>query len=204
MPKSPEPEGSPRLMTTAEIAKEHDVSRQTIHTYRRTGIFPAPVEGEGNTRPRFREDEVVAFFEANPKQPRKKRRPQPQQGDPVAATTDPRIPQLAEAAHRVAREKATKLPEWKDLPLSEREKATAEARLWLRAAVEAGIAPPLVAPSDKHMAVYVVDGQFLYSDYPTSPPSDSVQRLLWASEMAESLEEIRDAGHEVRLIGWSE
>jgi len=79
VPKSPEHEGSPRLMTTTEIAAEHGVSRQTIHTYRRTGIFPAPVEGEGSTRPRFREDEVAAFFEANPKQPRKKRRPQPEQ-----------------------------------------------------------------------------------------------------------------------------
>lgn len=79
-------------MTTTEIAKEHGVSRQTIHTYRRTGIFPAPVEGEGSTRPRFREDQVDAFFEANPKQPRKKRRPQPeQQGEPVTTTTDPRI-----------------------------------------------------------------------------------------------------------------
>ena len=88
MPKSPEPEGSPRLMTTTEIAAEHEVSRQTIHTYRRTGIFPSPVEGEGSTRPRFREDEVAAFFKANPKQPRKKRRPQPeQQGAPMATTT---------------------------------------------------------------------------------------------------------------------
>lgn len=79
-------------MTTTEIAAEHGVSRQTIHTYRRTGIFPSPVEGEGSTRPRFREDEVVAFFKANPKQPRKKRRPQPeQQGEPVTTTTDPRI-----------------------------------------------------------------------------------------------------------------
>jgi predicted transcriptional regulator len=66
-------------MTTTEIAAEHGVSRQTIHTYRRTGIFPAPVEGEGSTRPRFREDQVAAFFEANPKQPRKKRRPPSQQ-----------------------------------------------------------------------------------------------------------------------------
>lgn len=82
MPKSPEPEGSPRLMTVNEIAATHDVSRQTIHTYRRTGVFPSPVEGEGSTRLRFREDEVAAFFKANPKQPRKKRRPQPQ-GEPA-------------------------------------------------------------------------------------------------------------------------
>lgn len=92
MPKSPEHEGSPRLMTTMEIAAEHGVSRQTIHTYRRTGVFPQPVEGEGSTRPRFRADEVAAFFAANPKQPGIKRSPQPQQqGEPVTATVDPRI-----------------------------------------------------------------------------------------------------------------
>lgn len=87
MPKNPDHEGSPRLMTTTEIAAEHGVSRQTIHTYRRTGVFPSPVEGEGSTRVRFREDEVVAFFKANPKQPRKKRTfPSKQQGDPMPAT----------------------------------------------------------------------------------------------------------------------
>lgn len=87
MPKNPEQqEGSPRLMTVTEIAAEHGVSRQTIHTYRRTGIFPAPVEGEGSTRPRFREDEVAAFFKANPKQPRKKRHfPPKQQGGQTMA-----------------------------------------------------------------------------------------------------------------------
>ena len=96
MPKSPETEGGPRLMTTAEIAVEHGVSRQTIHTYRRTGIFPSPVAGEGSTRPRFREDEVAAFFKANPKQPRKKRRSQPdQQGVPVTTVVDPRIAVLS-------------------------------------------------------------------------------------------------------------
>lgn len=66
-------------MTTTEIALEHGVSRQSIHTYRRTGVFPQPVEGRGSTRPRFREDEVAAFFAANPKQPGIKRSPQPKQ-----------------------------------------------------------------------------------------------------------------------------
>ncbi|WP_018385285.1 helix-turn-helix transcriptional regulator [Wenjunlia vitaminophila] len=68
-------------MTTAEIAAEHGVSRQSIHAYRRTGTFPQPVEDEGSTRPRFRADEVAAFFEANPKQPGKKRSSLSQQGD---------------------------------------------------------------------------------------------------------------------------
>ena len=79
MPKSPEHEGSPRLMTTTEIAAEHGVSRQSIHAYRRTGAFPQPVEGEGSTRPRFRADEVAAWFAANPPQPGKKRSSPPQQ-----------------------------------------------------------------------------------------------------------------------------
>lgn len=78
-------------MTTMEIAAEHGVSRQTIHTYRRTGVFPQPVEGEGSTRVRFREDEVAAFFAANPKQPGVKRSsPAQQQGEPVSTTVDPR------------------------------------------------------------------------------------------------------------------
>lgn len=77
-------------MTVTEIAAEHGVSRQTVHTYRRTGAFPRPVEGEGSTRPRFRADEVAAFFVANPKQPGKKRTdpaPAEQQGVLVTTTT---------------------------------------------------------------------------------------------------------------------
>lgn len=60
--------------------------------------------------------------------------------------TDPRARQLAEAVHGLARQKATKLPAWQDLPVSERDKVTVEARLWLRAAVEAGIAPAADQP----------------------------------------------------------
>ncbi|MEU6661235.1 helix-turn-helix domain-containing protein [Streptomyces sp. NPDC046821] len=59
-------------MTTSEIAAEHGVSRQTVHSYRRRGGFPKPVEGEGSTRPRFRADEVAAFFAANPPSPGKR------------------------------------------------------------------------------------------------------------------------------------
>lgn len=75
-------------MTTTEIAAEHGVSRQSIHAYRRTGAFPQPVEGEGSTRPRFRADEVAAYFAANPPQPGKKRgSPPKQQGASVTTTT---------------------------------------------------------------------------------------------------------------------
>lgn len=68
MPKSPEPEGSPRLITISEIADEHGVSRSTVHTYRRSGTFPRPVPAEGSTKVRYRADEVAAWFAANPKQ----------------------------------------------------------------------------------------------------------------------------------------
>lgn len=60
------------MMTTSEIAAEHGVTRQTVHAYRKRGVFPRPVEGEGSTRPRFRADEVAAFFVANPPSPGKR------------------------------------------------------------------------------------------------------------------------------------
>lgn len=73
-------------MTVNEIADEHGVSRQTVHTYRRRGVFPKAVEGEGSTRPRFREDEVTAFFIANPKRPgRRTDRETPTEGESVSA-----------------------------------------------------------------------------------------------------------------------
>lgn len=84
MPKSPDSEGRARLMTVTEIAQEHGVSRQTVHTHRRRGDFPKPVEGEGSTRPRFRAEEVAAWFADNPKQPGKRTdlAPEPDRGEP--------------------------------------------------------------------------------------------------------------------------
>ena len=84
MPKSPEPEGSPRLITIKQIAEEHGVSRSSVHTYRRSSTFPQPVPAEGSTRIRYRADEVAAWFEANPKQQGKRTDLAPQQqGDPA-------------------------------------------------------------------------------------------------------------------------
>lgn len=97
MPKNPEREGSPRLITITEIAAEYGVSRATVHNYRRAGTFPrpAPVEGTEKTKLRFRADEVAAWFKANPKRQGKRtdlatKRPV---GEPVTSTTtvDPRI-----------------------------------------------------------------------------------------------------------------
>ncbi|MEU8968126.1 helix-turn-helix domain-containing protein [Streptomyces monashensis] len=71
-------------MTTSEIAAEHGVSRQTVHAHRKRGAFPKPVEGEGSTRPRFRADEVAAFFAENPPTPGKRTDlPAKQQGEPA-------------------------------------------------------------------------------------------------------------------------
>ena len=72
-------------MTVSEIAQEHGVSRQTVHSYRTRGNFPKPVEGEGSTRPRFRADEVAAWFVANPPQPGRRTdlASRQQQGEPA-------------------------------------------------------------------------------------------------------------------------
>lgn len=73
-------------MTTMEIAAEHGVSRQTVHAHRKKGVFPQPVEGAGSTRPRFRADEVAAFFAANPPAPGKRTDlPAKQQGEPAVS-----------------------------------------------------------------------------------------------------------------------
>ncbi|MFH9013988.1 helix-turn-helix transcriptional regulator [Streptomyces sp. NPDC017943] len=91
MPKNPDSEGVPRLMTVTEIAEEHGVSRQTVHSYRTRGSFPKPVEGEGSTRPRFRADEVAAWFTANP--PRPGKRTDLASHDEGAPMTSPKQPQ---------------------------------------------------------------------------------------------------------------
>ena len=119
---------------------------------------------------------------------------------------DPRARTLAEHLHRIVREKADNLPSWDDLALSERERAVADARLWLRAAIEAGIAPLADRPSDKHDAILLDNHGQIWGEYQTSPPShgDAILRLVWASEQCSSKQEIEAEGVEFRLIGWSE
>lgn len=93
MPKSPEREGSPRLLTIDQIAETHGVSRSSVHTYRRGGTFPRPVPVEGTTRVLFDADEVAAWFEANPKQQGRRtdlHSKKPKQGEPVTTTVDAR------------------------------------------------------------------------------------------------------------------
>lgn len=72
-------------MSISEIALKYDVSRSSVHTYRRGGTFPrpAPVEGMEKTKLRFRADEVAAWFKANPKsQGKRTDLPAKQQGEP--------------------------------------------------------------------------------------------------------------------------
>jgi predicted DNA-binding transcriptional regulator AlpA len=110
VPKNPEREGSPRLITIGQIAEEHGVSRSSVHNYRRSATFPRPVQVEGSTKTQYRADEVAAWFEANPPQQGKRTDlapPEPEQGEPVTTTVDPRTAVLSDLCH----------PEWN--PVSE-------------------------------------------------------------------------------------
>jgi hypothetical protein len=118
-------------------------------------------------------------------------------------TTDRRIRQLAEARQQIGHETYGSTANWNSLKPDEQQLFLTEAAAWLRAAVEAGIAPLAERPTDKHMAVYVDDEGFLYGEYPTVPESDCILRLVWDSDMAESKAELEDQGAEFRLIGWS-
>jgi len=99
VPKNPEHEGSPRLLTISQIAEEHGVSRTSVHTYRRGGTFPQPVQVEGTTKLRYRADEVAAWFAANPKQQGKRTdlTPTDQQGGPAVAEQTVAQPLSADA-----------------------------------------------------------------------------------------------------------
>ena len=121
-------------------------------------------------------------------------------------TSNPRIRQLAEARQRVGHEAYGSTANWNNLKPDEQELFLAEAALWLRAAIEAGIAPAAERPSDKHDAVWVDDEGFLYGEYQTSPSShgDALLRLVWASEQCTSKREMEDEGVEFRLLGWSQ
>lgn len=118
-------------------------------------------------------------------------------------TADPRALTLAQHRQRIAHEAFGDIPDWADLHDDGRELMLAEAASWLRAAVEAGIAPMADRPTDKHDAVWVDEEGFLYGEYRTVPESDSMVRLVWASEQAVSKQELEDAGAEFRLLGWS-
>ncbi len=119
--------------------------------------------------------------------------------------TDPRILRLAEARYRNGYG-ATVADAWDTLDASLRQHLISEAEAWLRAAVEAGIAPLADRPTDKHDAVWLDDDGWLWGEYQTSPPShgDAILRLVWASEQCSSKSELEQQGVEFRLIGWSQ
>jgi predicted DNA-binding transcriptional regulator AlpA len=92
-------------MSISEIALKYDVSRSSVHTYRRGGTFPrpAPVEGMEKTKLRFRSDEVAAWFEANPKQQGKRTdlTPEAEQGEPMTAVAQDENESVNDADWRV-------------------------------------------------------------------------------------------------------
>ncbi|MGW1497539.1 hypothetical protein ACWCQW_02925 [Streptomyces mirabilis] len=122
--------------------------------------------------------------------------------------TDPRALTLAKARQHNAHQAMGHIPAWNDLTDAEREQSTHEASKWLRAAVEAGIAPPAERPTPKHNAVWVDEEGFLYGEYQTSPPTPlsdaAILRLVWEPEVCSSKREMEDQGAEFRLLGWSQ
>lgn len=108
--------------------------------------------------------------------------------------------------HQIVREKATNLPEWEKLPLTFREQAVTEAKLWLRAAIEAGIAPLAERPTDKHDAILLDSHGQIWGEYQTLPPpyGDAILPLVWETTVCSSKRELEERGVEFRLIGWSE
>ncbi|MEC4016034.1 hypothetical protein [Streptomyces sp. H27-D2] len=74
-------------------------------------------------------------------------------------------------------------------------------RRWVAEHPESAAEPP--QPSAEHAAVYLDDDDELWADYPTSPPSDAVLPLRWASETCDSKQELADRGVTLRVIGWS-
>lgn len=119
--------------------------------------------------------------------------------------TDPRILQLAIRKQAILHEEDRTAPRWDQLPKEDRDQLLAESAAWLRAAVEAHIAPLAERPTDKHDAVWIDDDGWLWSEYQTSPPSygDALVRLVWASEECSSKQELEEQGVQFRLIGWS-
>jgi len=120
---------------------------------------------------------------------------------------DPRILQLAESRYRNGYG-AVGEDAWDNLDPALRQQLINEAGAWLRAAVEAGIAPSAERPSDKHDAVWVDDEGFLWGEYQTSPPTPlakaAILRLVWEREVCSSKDELEEQGVEFRLIGWSQ
>lgn len=56
-------------MTITEISQRFGISRQALHGLRSRGVFPEPVPTRGSTRLKWREADVSAYFQANPKRP---------------------------------------------------------------------------------------------------------------------------------------
>jgi hypothetical protein len=122
---------------------------------------------------------------------------------------DPRIRQLAKRRQDMAHESGSGLnPSWEQLSSGSQAVLMSEAAEWLRAAVEAGIAPLAERPTDKHNAVWVDDDGWLWAEYQTSPPTPlaeaAILRLVWEREVCSSKRELEERGVEFRLIGWSE
>ncbi|MFD8970518.1 DUF6221 family protein [Streptomyces sp. NPDC059568] len=168
-------------MTTTEIAAEHGVSRQTIHSYRRTGAFPKPAEGDGSTRPRFREDEVAAFFAANPKQPGKRTDLDSRDEGASVETTEIAMPPGATL------EAAAQFVNWLRARFDEDEQA-ARAAMWDDASATWTARPPQADYERYTVVDYCDDGVVAVT--PENADADGVGRHVARHDPARVLAEV--------------
>ncbi|MGA5182933.1 hypothetical protein [Streptomyces pseudogriseolus] len=123
----------------------------------------------------------------------------------MSTPTDPRAVALAQHHHNLARHNGADVPAWELLPELDREKAVREAAAWLRAAVDAGIAPAADRPTRDHSAILLDDDDQPWAEYPAADSiDDAIVPLIWAGEIASSRSVLEAEGRRFRLIGWSD
>ncbi|MFG2780799.1 GIY-YIG nuclease family protein [Streptomyces prunicolor] len=90
-------------LTVKGIMAKYGISRQSLHTYRQRPDFPAPVSRPGTGGLRWREDEVDAWFQANPPSQGKRTDLAPQdEGAAMPPTATPPNPGHAELVDAAA------------------------------------------------------------------------------------------------------
>lgn len=120
-------------------------------------------------------------------------------------TTDPRALELAQHRHRVGHQPYGTVAAWDSLRPDEQQLFVEEADAWLRAAVQAGIAPPVERPTEEHEAVYVDEQGLLYGEYRVSSLTEQTHllRLVWIDDVAVPKARLEEEGATLRLLGWS-
>lgn len=115
---------------------------------------------------------------------------------------DPRIRVLAAARQDLAADGSPIIRTWDRLHPLDQKVALHDAERYLTAAIRAGLIPSDTPPTEDHMAVWVDEEGFVYSDYPTEPGDDYVVQLVTANAEAESRRDLEGRGATFTRIGW--